>query len=177
MRIRRKRIKMSHGRFEALVKYINKGRVLPMREYLFRGKRTDNDEWAVGYLIVFPKSKRTKILVWNAADLDFDAIEVIPETVGQFTGLTDKNGKRVFEGDIIKWRWWFDVYMGRDVSHLWRVDWSEESGLITFVDSPTTKANLSIHNAAGDRNMDNKIGKYEVVGNIYDHPELMEDGT
>lgn len=144
-----------------------------MREILFRGK-TPGGEWVEGYLIVFPKSKRTKIMVWSVADLDFDAIEVIPETVGQFTGLADKNGKRIFDGDIIKWRWWFDVYMGRSVSHLWRVDWSAESGLILFVDSPTTKARLSIHNSAGDRNMDNKIGKFEVVGNIHDNPELLE---
>ena len=66
------------------------------REILFRGKRTDNGKWVEGHLIVFPKSKITKIMVWNMADIDFDAIEVRPETVGQFTGLTDIHGKRIF---------------------------------------------------------------------------------
>lgn len=73
-----------------------------MREILFRGKELYGDRWVEGSLLVFPNTKRTKILKWNNSDLEFDEIEVIPETVGQYTGFNDANEKKIFEGDIIK---------------------------------------------------------------------------
>ena len=72
------------------------------REILFRGKRADNGEWIYGYLI------GNNVIVGEVVDFDDDYFntqfwyKVDPETVGQFTGLTDKNGTKVFEGGIIK---------------------------------------------------------------------------
>lgn len=71
-----------------------------MREIKFRGKRIDNSEWVYGNIQV-PKPPFDRWFMW---DEEHRQCEVIPETVGQFTGLLDKNGKEIYEGDIIEQR-------------------------------------------------------------------------
>lgn len=126
-----------------------------MREILFRGKRKDNGEWVEGYYLNQRESLTDKKACYIAANngYGFNYISVIPETVGQYTGLTDKNGRKIFEGDIINYK-----------GALAKVIYStENAGFYALFSSWDTDLRAL------------SAGKYvSVIGNIYDNPELLE---
>lgn len=131
-----------------------------MREILFRGKRQDNNEWIEGY---FAKSgDKTFILIDNDFAVGYVKMkEVIPETVGQYTGLTDKNGKKIFEGDIIK----------DNGLRIYMIGYNEE--LMKYAFLYYHKELKNIYCGGFVSKTDGK--SIEVIGNIHDNPELLED--
>lgn len=131
-----------------------------MREILFRGRRKDNGEWFVGF---YGKSSE-KAYIIHDSHIAFGYVsmkEVNPETVGQYTGLTDKNGKKIFEGDICK----FNEPFGRSGITLFVVEWD------------STNARFLGFTVGGRERYIVYVGrepKVEVIGNIHDNPELLE---
>ena len=138
-----------------------------MREILFRGKRVDNGELIEGF---YAKSgDRTFILIDNDFAVGYVIMkEVYPETVGQFTGLTDKNGKKIFEGDIV------ELYDGETV---WRavVEFGNPNGNYSWgwQLNPIGKVDINTDILCWVE-MEDAGAFCEVIGTIYDNPELLE---
>ena len=135
-----------------------------MREILFRGKRINNGEWVYGYYVpvCFGKFPCKQAIV-PEPDGVWEPIAVKPETVDQFTGLTDKNGKKIFEGDIVK---------VENNDH----DWYEHDPnsysvfAVDFDEGGYTVGSYFLQNWLW---FDEFHG--EVIGNIHDNPELLEE--
>lgn len=131
-----------------------------MRQILFRAKRVDNGDWCYGVPLVEGWSKKTYIASYEYSSLAFvQQIEVIHETVGQFTGLVDRNGKRIFEGDIIK---------DCDYDHIHTVRYFGDEDYPAFDCQPELQfceCNGLSHLCASSA--------MEVIGNIHDNHELL----
>lgn len=130
------------------------------REILFRGKRKDNGEWTYGYYCPKPYSHfpcEATIFPSETIDRDWHGERVDPSTVGQFTGLCDKNGVRIFEGDIIEYTDGCNDWLGAV-----KYDGDDAQFVVRFI--------------GGDvESFDNLYsGDCEVLGDIYDSPELLE---
>lgn len=121
------------------------------REILFRGlKAYGIKEWVYGYLL-YSDCINTSL----SGTLSFDKHEVIPSTVGQFTGLTDKNGTRIFEGD----------YDSNGIM----VTWCNNCNGWEFagIDIPTKDICISCHRCDGNFFFEDHINDFEVIGNIH----------
>lgn len=132
-----------------------------MREILFRGKRKDNGKWTYGFYALFASNKGLKHGIYTGAENGcVIPYEVISETVGQYTGLTDKNGNKIFEGDIVK-----SCFRGEADKEPMTVEFRiERRGWFPF----------ACGDDCGCCEVDTYPPEYtEVIGNIYDNPGLL----
>lgn len=122
-----------------------------MREILFRGKRKDSGKWCYGSLQRFKG--------FSIFDNDYKSFFTVSSTsIGQYTGLTDKNGNKIFEGDILNCYSPYDINGFRNSVVMWSdlfLGWRAGS-----------------HTLYGDEQQ-----VYEVIGNIHDNPELLKGGA
>ena len=134
-----------------------------MREILFHGKRADNGEWVEGDLL------QTR---YHSGHIEYQimpqtpvssAVPVISETVGQYTGLTDKNGKRIFEGDICKFKHLGDANVGQIVFNYATATFVMCFSIIVgaYGEKAVRRMLLSV------------FDDIKIIGNINDSPELL----
>ena len=124
-----------------------------MREILFRGKHKDNGEWVEGFYFQKPNpfSEDGLPVTHAISDIPPFGYDVDPETIGQYTGLTDKNGKKIFEGDIVS-----------DTVDIFTVVFDEQCRFMMTGEC--------------DRFLVHCDEDCFVLGNIYDNSELLEVG-
>ena len=119
-----------------------------MRQIKFRGKRNDQDEWVFGDLI---EENGGDTYIVQANIIQWKQFEVDPDTVSQFTGLTDKNGTEIYEGDVVQYE-------------KVRIDWSKTIRTIEKFEIE--------YNDCANYNQD-EASKLEIIGNIHDNPSLL----
>ena len=137
-----------------------------MREILFRGKRTDTGKWVIGQLARY----NSRLDVVNMVDEHEMLVPVQTKTVGQFTELSDRNGTKVFDGDILKF-----TDLNAEYEWIGRVEFgnpNEEYSWgfqLVFIkgEKPNTDILLWF-------DMEEAGAFSEVIGNIYDNPELLK---
>lgn len=143
-----------------------------MREILFRGKSVDTGKWIKGHYVQKPNpcSEDGEPRIHFIMDVPPFGAAVYPETVGQYTGLTDKNSKKIFEGDIVRHHnvttdvestWIFDVGM---------IFWDNE------YQGYRRTSNEVFNGGAVKTYRLSASCLYEVIGNIHDNPELLQEG-
>lgn len=162
------------------------------REILFKAKRTDTGEWVKGaYSRFYENSGKLlhMIFVNYENEKRSQPVDIDPSTLCQYTGLTDKNGKKIFDGDIVK-------FLGNigtvkfecgcfGITFNYTIDWEKIESNIC----PITGCDNALHTCENDNFISlweiywnfndegNSVYTVEVIGNIFDNPKLLKEGA
>lgn len=140
------------------------------REILFKAKRTDNGEWVEGYYVKYQPCASRPEYVHGIVPTYASALYMIkidPDTLCQYTGLTDKNGKKIWENDIVLLHEEIQDYEWKATVKFGNPNWEYNLGwqLVPIGGCDMNKDILLW--------IDMEIATCEVIGNIFDNPELM----
>ena len=134
--------------------------------YLFRGKTEISERWVVGDLVQWSGDDMCICEEDNSTEKKQYA--VIPETVGQYTGLKDKNGNKIFEGDIVKYK-----YSSSFISNIEDGEYiTEEIKTVKFCDGRFYP--IPFVEDCADSYYSYGLFDFEVIGNIHDNPDLLK---
>lgn len=152
------------------------------REIKFRGKRVDKEEFAFGDLLTGMGYKKGKFFIlphlsYYPSDCNsVDGYEVIPETISQYTGLKDKNGKEIYEGDILRGDEYPFNCDGVD-NYFAEIVWADNvCGFYRLTHKKPNSTVRGISHGNWEQLDEDDIKSFEVIGNIHDNPELLKDG-
>lgn len=143
-----------------------------MREIKFRGKRIDNGEWVYGYYFIEERDIEDGIIWRDIPQIQqrygdhFQYFDVDLATVGQYTGLKDKNGKEIYEGDIVEAKDPYK-YNSKEIFYTCEVVFTEGAAFML-------KHTYENWGTVGIRYFGLRDMELEVIGNIYENPELLE---
>lgn len=141
-----------------------------MREIKFRGRRLDGKGWPHGFLFA---EKGRAYIITDSTGFGFIKFEVDPATVGQYTGLKDRNGREIYEGDVCEVEKTYQNY-GK---YLQMDDaWSTKkcNYVCCFVDGAFRLRRTYLNKRKEERFEDGSFKGCEAIGNIHDNPELLE---
>lgn len=140
-----------------------------MREILFRAKRVDNGEWVEGNLFI--EENRAEITRGTCNGVGIEGVSVEKDTICQYTGLTDKNGNKIWENDVVKKHFYtdYDAYANSE----------EYVGIVKFTDCAwviDTKKNERVCTRPIFESMaySKDLDYFEVIGNIFDNEDLLK---
>ena len=152
-----------------------------MREILFRGKRIDNGEWVFGHYytqVFLPDTIEEEWyhFIKPIGSKSWGEVRVIPETIGQYTGLTDKNGKKIFEGDIVQTK---STGLKGEKKYKFVIKYGEYIPLEYCKAIYCKWKTIGFYAFTGNRDYQLSTCKdlLEVIGNIHDNPELLKGGA
>ncbi len=144
------------------------------RQIKFRGKRVDTGEWVIGCLVGYHQAyydgNSNRVCIDSGI---LTTTEVISDTVGQFTGLLDKNGKEIYEGDIVMWGHLKD---GRSDETPPRIAIVKLFPSLHFLAVTKTEFGTPYAFHYGCFAYQNTDKYLEIIGNIHDNPELRKGG-
>lgn len=142
-----------------------------MREIKFRGKGSKTHSWLYGNLQV-PSVEGVEYFMW---DEDKFQIDVIPETIGQYTGLKDKNGKEIYEGDILRGNEYPFNCDGVDNYYV-EIVWADNvCGFYRITHKKPNSTVRGISHGNWSQLDEEDMESFEIIGNIHDNPELIKD--
>ena len=147
------------------------------REIMFRGKRMDNGEWVKGFYVCVLDTHYIMTGKFDSLTngiINSEAYKVDPGTVGQFAGLTDRNGVKIFEGDIVRWHDNTELSVGGQIAEVCFGKYRDADSVFDDIFPLGFYIRFSDKNCITISWLDEYKNYFDIIGNIHDNPELLE---